>query len=100
MKDHITRLYGTSETANARIHELESQLGIPQSENIEDIVYAWDRLAVLEEMTAVKTPTAPFASKPKSDTPKANSFQSPFLASESLSGLARAIAANQRKHAK
>lgn len=97
MKDHILRNYGTPEAANARIHELESRLGIPRSDDIEEITSAWDRLSVLEEIAAVRNPGTSPSPKAGSNTPKAKTSSSPFLTDKPLFGLARAIAANQRK---
>src|ERR1043166_7930899 len=97
MQEHITRDYGTHEKANARIHELEAQLGIPRSEDIADICYAWDRLSVLEDLAAARqTAKLPETKPAKSSPAAAASPRPPCSTGKPLFGLARAIAANQR----
>lgn len=87
MKDNISRDYGTSDEANARIHELEAQLGIPRSNDAEDICSAWDRLSILEELAVAKQPA-------KGTTSTVQTLP-PISTGKPLVGLARAIAANQ-----
>ena len=96
MKDNITRDFGTSEKAHARIHELEAQLGIPRSNDTEEICSAWDRLSILEDLAATKAPApAPPSMQTQSIPPTAHTLP-PISAGKPLIGLARAIAANQR----
>ncbi len=92
MKDHIPGKYGSDEAALARIRELETQLGMPLTQAVDDICQAWDRIAALEDVVAArgtvipgKTTTA--ANRPATAMP---------AASKPLFGLQRAIAANRK----